>query len=135
MNYALIAGVLALFVSLMINRSVLAGALRKLDDAAKLRLIDKVSKKGMFSNIVFFAIVILYVSAILMYPERSGVFTIVYACVLGIFLVFNFFRNYRMLRNAEMPAEYIKSFLTGYSIFGIGLLILAGCLYWGLFAR
>lgn len=129
MNTTLI-GLAILFIAYAINRFVMTGATKKLTDADKLKIFDVFSKRNNFSTVLVLILVFLYFGAVQYLPHFIIQITAVYLTVFGVYLIVRFASNYRKLKRMQMPANYIKSFTTSYSIFILGFLGMAFCVFW-----
>lgn len=129
MNLSLI-GLILFFVGYIINRFVMTGATNRLSDADKLKIFEVFSKKNNYTMIFLLTIVVVYFGTIQYFPYLMFQITIVYLAVYIFYLIFRFITNHKKLKEMEMPADYIKSFVTSYSIFGLGTLALAICFLW-----
>jgi hypothetical protein len=61
-------GIVAFFAGILINRSIMTKALRKLDDETKLRFIDVFTRRGNLVGIITIALVIVYLVGVQMFP-------------------------------------------------------------------
>ena len=123
-------GLVILFAAYAINRFVMTEATKKLADSDKLKIFEVFSKRNNFSTILVLTLVLLYFGALQYLPHFIIPITAVYLTLYVVYLIFRFATNYRKLRQMEMPANYIKSFITSYSIFILGFFGMAFCVFW-----
>ena len=105
-------GLVILFAAYAINRFVMTEATKKLADSDKLKIFEVFSKRNNFSTILVLTLVLLYFGALQYLPHFIIPITAVYLTLYVVYLIFRFATNYRKLRQMEMPANYIKSFIT-----------------------
>ncbi len=122
-----VVGIVIIFVAYAINRFVMTEATKKLDDADKLRLFDVFSKRNNYTTVLLLVLILLYFGAIQYLPHFTIQITGAYLIVFFLYLIIRFFSNYKKLKQMEMPAAYIKSFMISYSVFIIGFLGMAFC--------
>ena len=129
MNWNLV-GLTLIFVAYAVNRFVMTEATKKLDDSMKLKIFDAFSKRNNYSTVFLLAIVLLYFGALQYFQHFIIQITTIYLIVYVAYLFFRFASNYKKLQQMEMPPAYIKSFVTSYSIFILGVLGIAFCILW-----
>ncbi len=129
MNLSLI-GLTILFAAYAVNRLVMTGATKKLSDADKLKIFDSFSRRNNFSTILVLILVLLYFGAIQNLPQFMMPITAIYLTIFVIYLLCRFTANYKKLKQMEMPATYIKSFITSYSVFILGFSGMTFCVFW-----
>lgn len=129
MNTSLV-GLIILFTAYAINRFVMTEATKKLDDSDKLKIFDVFSKRNNYSTIFLLAIILLYFGALQYLPHLLNQITAIYLIIFVVYLIFRFASTYKKLKQIEMPAAYIKSFVISYSIFATGFLGMALCVLW-----
>lgn len=126
MNW-IFTGIIILFAAYTLNRFVMTGATKKLDDSMKLKIFEVFSKRNNYATIFLFAIVLLYFGAMQFLPRQIFLITVIYLIVYVLYLIFRFASNHKKLKQLEMPPEYIKSFLFSYGVFALGFLSFAFC--------
>jgi hypothetical protein len=123
-------GIVAFFAGILINRSIMTKALRKLDDETKLRFIDVFTRRGNLMGIVTIALVIVYLVGMQMFPWQRTTLTIIYMVLLIGFMSVKFVINYRKLKSIGAPPDYFRSFFAAYGVFLGGILAFVGCGLW-----
>lgn len=123
-------GLVILFAAYAINRFVMTEATKKLADSDKLKVFEVFSKRNNLTTVLVLTIVIIYFGAIQYLPQFITQITIVYLTLFITYLIFRFVSNYKKLKQIKMPETYIKSFITSYSIFILGFLGMAFCVFW-----
>jgi hypothetical protein len=126
-------GILAFFAAIMINRSIMSSALRKLDDETKLKFIEVFTKRGSLSYLLF-ATVLVFLVMMQVFPQYRWILIAVYGLALISFMVTKFFINYKKLKEINVPPEYFRSFFIGYGVFILGLVAMVLCGAWGSFS-
>lgn len=124
-------GLVILFAAYAINRFVMTEATNKLADSDKLKIFEVFSKRNNFSTILVLSLVLLYFGALQYLPHFIMPITVVYLTIYSAYLIFRFATNYRKLRQMEMPSSYISSFIKSYSIFILGFIGMAFCVFGG----
>jgi hypothetical protein len=124
-----LAGPAFLFAAYVINRFIMTGATKKLADSEKLKIHDVFSKRNNYATIFTPAIILLFFGAAEFVPHLIIQITVVYLIIFVLYLVFRFVSNYKKLKQMEMPAAYIKSFIASYSIFAPGFSGMVFCVF------
>lgn len=127
MNLNLI-GLIVLFSAYAVNRFAMTDATKKLVDSDKLKVFEVFSKRNNLSTVLVLTIVIIYFGAIQYFPHFIKQITVGYLIIFSVYLIFRFASNYKKLKQIEMPAAYVKSFITSYCIFISGFLIFTFCI-------
>jgi uncharacterized membrane protein YjjP (DUF1212 family) len=127
-------GGIVFFAILMINRSIMTSALRKLDDETKLKFIDVFTKRNNYSSIMLVVLILLFVGGMQFFPQHKWILSVVYLVALISIMVARFLINYKKLNEINVTPEYFRSFFisTGFFILGLGALFVFG--YWGSFS-
>lgn len=125
MNNEVILGLAAFFGAIVINRTIMTNAIKKLDDQTKLKFFDVFPKRNTFELIVSLVLVFVYFAVWKAMPQFAFYITAIYFALFVFYLIISFISNYKKLKEINTSADYIRSFVTGYSIFVIGFLIFA----------
>lgn len=124
-------GIIILFAAYAVNRFVMTEAAKKLDDSMKLKIFEVFSKRNNYATIFVLAVIVLYFGALQFIPDKIILFSAIYSIVIVAYLLFRFVSNYRKLKQMEMPAGYIKSFIISYSVFLLGFIGMGVSMFWG----
>jgi hypothetical protein len=127
-------GIIVFFAAMMINRSIAASALRKLDDETKLKFIEVFTKRNNFLSLGALVLIPLFMLGMQFFPEQRGILIVGYGVALFSFMCVKFFINYKKLKEINVPPEYFRSFFTGYGIFLLGIVAVVVCGAWGTFS-
>jgi flagellar biogenesis protein FliO len=123
-------GLVILFSAYAVNRFIMTNATKNLTDSDKLKIFEVFSKRNNYSTVLVLAIVLLYFGALQYLPHFIIQITAIYLTIFAAYLIFRFISNYKKLKQLEMPANYIKSFIASYGIFTFGFLTMAFCVMW-----
>lgn len=129
MNLSFI-GFAIFFAAFISNRFIMTNAMKKLDDATKLKFIDVFPRRNNYSTIVLVTVVLLYFGAIQSYPQYNLAISL---CYIGVYLTYSVIKSildYVKLKQIGAPADYIKSFILACVIFVLGVVIVSG-IYFG----
>ncbi len=117
-----------IFAAYAINRFVMTAATKKLSDQDKLRIFEVFSKRNNYTTGLVLTLVLIYFGAIQYLPHLIVLTTAIYLVVFAAYLLYRFASNYKKLKQMDMPAEYIRSFILSYSIFILGFLGMTLCI-------
>ncbi len=125
MNIEIMIGMAVFFVAIVVNRTIMTNALKKLDNETKLKFFDIFPKRNNFSLIISLLLVFVYFVVTQAMPQYMFSLTTAYFAIFIIYLIVRFVSNFRKLKEINTPAAYIKSFAIGNGIFVFGFLVLA----------
>lgn len=124
-------GIIILFTAYAVNRFVMTEATKKLDDSMKLKIFEIFSRRNNYATIFVLTVIVLFFGALQFIPDKIILFSAIYSIVIVAYLLFRFVSNYQKLKQMEMPAGYIKSFLISYSVFLLGFVGMGVIMFWG----
>ena len=119
----LIIGVIILFVSLYISRSVSEKAVHKLSQEKKAALVDLFSGERKFSFIFLFIIVLFYLLNLSFAFLDNLIAIMLYIVLLLAYIIGKSYRTHAKLRKHDFPHHYLKSYLYATAIAFIGFLV------------
>lgn len=127
MSWALI-GLAVFFAAYIANRFLITAAAKNLSDEHKLKLFNNFAKKNNYATIFILALVLVYFAALQFYVQWIFELTALYLAIYFFYIIFRFFSSYKKLKQLEMPADYMKNFVSGYAVFVVGVACFAFCI-------
>ena len=125
-------GIIILFAAFCVSRLMMTEAGKRLDDSMKLKLFGVFSRRNNYATIFVLTVIVIYFGAMQFMPDKIVLFSAIYSIVIVAYLLFRFASNYRKLKQLEMPAGYMKSFLFSYGVLFLGVLGMAAGMHLGL---
>lgn len=125
MNITLVTAAV-FFAAFLGNRFIMTNAMKKLDDATKLKFIEAFSRRNNYSTIILVAVIFIYFWAVQSFPQQNLAISVIY---LGAYLTYATVKSlldYGKLKQIGTPAGYIKSYVLASLIFIVGVLSIAG---------
>ncbi len=120
MNFSTIIGVALFLTAVILSQKITVNASAKLDDATKLKVIEVFRKRNLNYTIFIFAIVILFLAAIYLFPQCTSKITIAYAVVFACYILMKLILNVKKLKEIAAPPEYIRSVIISFGVFICG---------------
>jgi hypothetical protein len=117
-------GVFAFIVAYFISRVIGERALKRLTTEEKAGLLDAFSGYRIFNMVIVFSLLFLVIAGDRFLPQLRATLWPAFMVLLALVLVTMSSLSYRKLKNLNMPADYIKSFLLSTGIQYLGILCL-----------
>ena len=117
-------GAFAFIVAYFISRVISERALKRLTTEEKAKLLDAFSGYRIFNMVIVLSLFFLVLAGDRFLPQLRTKLWPAFMVLLALVLVTMSSLSYRKLKNLNMPAAYIKSFLLSTGVQYIGLLCL-----------
>lgn len=113
--------IVVLFAAILISRIITERALKRLKSEDKARLLDSFSGYRIFNSALTLGIFIIWLVLIEYLPHWRFTLTAIFVLVfLGVSAAISVL-SYRKMKDLNLPADYIKSYLLGLAIQYVGV--------------
>ena len=126
MNYLTILGLFIFLLGTIVARAIMTKALMRLDDAAKLSLLEFSSKRNLRRSIIFVGYVVVYFAGTFLLPSFWFFFLISFFSAILIHFIISFVLNYRRLQQLPVSRDYLASYYKANILTILATLVMAG---------
>lgn len=117
MSGSMIFAIVVFLASVVLSQKIAVNAAARLDDATKLKIAEIFPKRNVNYTIAIFTIVIVFLVATYMFPDRYISIMIGYAVAFLIYIFTKLILNVRKLKEIGAPTGYIRMVIVSFCVF------------------